>query len=273
MKTDTLFKHISETMKKESDQIREQYDHKSSSGHNREEIVRNFLRRYLPERFGISTGTVISAKGDRSNQCDIIIFDKQNSVSLYPAEHPNKLWPVESVYAVIEVKASLNKKELNKSINDCKKLKELEKKIPDFKNLSSSPLKDNILYVLWSFEHSWGPNHIAVKQHIVEELKNAETKYHKYHPDFILILEQLLIQSGHFNELLRRWHWDNPEQIQALNRNRHRIEPLLPTCWHTKEHTLMIWYMWFNLWLSNAGNRAYNLMDYIPQDKTYGSVC
>ena len=269
MKTDTLFKHISETMKKESDQIREQYDHKSSSGHNREEIVRNFLRRYLPERFGISTGTVISAKGERSNQCDIIIFDKQNSVSLYPAEHPNKLWPVESVYAVIEVKAVLNQASLKKSIDDCEKLKKLEKTFPDFKKPSSCSLKDNILYVLWSFEHTWKTDNLAEKQRIIEKLKKTETKYH---PDFILVLEQLLIQSGYFHELVGRWYQGNPEQIQMLGELKEKFTSPNPIYYDSKEYTLMMWYIFFNGWLRNTGDRVHDLVNYIPQDKTYGMM-
>ena len=47
--------------------------HPGELGTGREEIIRRFLRAYLPKRFEVSTGFAFDSKGDVSQQSDIII--------------------------------------------------------------------------------------------------------------------------------------------------------------------------------------------------------
>ena len=49
--------------------------HPGELGTDREEVVRSFLRAYLPKRFEISTGFVFDASGLVSKQIDVIIAD------------------------------------------------------------------------------------------------------------------------------------------------------------------------------------------------------
>ena len=47
--------------------------HPGELGVGREEIIRRFLRAYIPARFEVSTGFVFDSKGNLSKQLDIVI--------------------------------------------------------------------------------------------------------------------------------------------------------------------------------------------------------
>lgn len=63
---------------------------------------------YLPNRYAVAKGVVIDADGNESEQIDVIIYDRQYSY-LVLKHNETFLIPAESVYAVFEVKQSLNK--------------------------------------------------------------------------------------------------------------------------------------------------------------------
>ena len=48
--------------------------HPGEFGTYREEIVKSLLKSILPQKFGISSGFVITKNGNISTQCDIIIY-------------------------------------------------------------------------------------------------------------------------------------------------------------------------------------------------------
>lgn len=68
--------------------------HPGELGVGREEVIRRFLRSYLPLRFDISTGFVFDSKGYVSKQLDIIIanalvcprFETAGGIRFYPCE-------------------------------------------------------------------------------------------------------------------------------------------------------------------------------------------
>ena len=49
--------------------------HAGDKGENREEILRDFLARHLPGRYGITKGHVVTRDGSLSHSADIIIYD------------------------------------------------------------------------------------------------------------------------------------------------------------------------------------------------------
>lgn len=79
--------------------------HPGESGRAREEIVRRFLRRFVPQGLGIDTGFVIDATGKISRQVDIVIYRDNYHPILEIGGLKHFL--VESVVAVIENKASI----------------------------------------------------------------------------------------------------------------------------------------------------------------------
>lgn len=84
---------------------------------NDELRVREFLRRVLPRRFSIGTGFIVCSKEGvpPSPQTDIVIYDEFHNSPLH-RELAADVFPVEMVYATVEVKAALRRQDL-KSIS------------------------------------------------------------------------------------------------------------------------------------------------------------
>ena len=89
--------------------------HMGERGRIAEEIIRGVLQRTLPKRFSLGTGVLISASGASSSQTDIVIFDNDHNSPLL-SEFGVGVYPVEIVYATIEVKSVLKKRELGTSL-------------------------------------------------------------------------------------------------------------------------------------------------------------
>ncbi len=87
------------------------FEHKSTKGAASEQDWLGLLRAYLPKRYQAQPAFVLNAEGRSSKQIDIAIFDALGSSPLYP--HKSGVYvPVESVYAVVEVKTKLTATEL-----------------------------------------------------------------------------------------------------------------------------------------------------------------
>ncbi len=86
---------------------------------NETHLVR-MLRRYLPAKFGIGTGFLVSGgeHGTMSPQCDIIIYDALNNAPFYFSE-AWQIYPIEMVYGVIEVKTSIKRDNLKSAFTNC----------------------------------------------------------------------------------------------------------------------------------------------------------
>ena len=84
--------------------------HYGERGRNDEEHLRQFLHRVLPRRFSIGTGFIVCSDQSKkkSGQTDIIISDQFWNSPLY-RELAAEVYPVETVYATIEVKGLLDK--------------------------------------------------------------------------------------------------------------------------------------------------------------------
>jgi hypothetical protein len=114
-----------------ADQSREQLHtlmpHGGELGRITEEIIKGVLERMLPKRFSLGTGIVINADGEASAQTDIVIYDNFFNCPLL-SEYGARLFPVECVYATIEVKSVLTRRDLRKSLDDIMRLRKVGKK-------------------------------------------------------------------------------------------------------------------------------------------------
>lgn len=96
--------------------------HAGLMGSENEVALVNLLREFLPSKFGIeNSGIVIDQKGRKSRQCDIVIYDSES----YP-KYFRKVFPIEVVYGVIEVKTLMNKGEAKKSLQNIGAINNLE---------------------------------------------------------------------------------------------------------------------------------------------------
>lgn len=77
-----------------------------AKGTTTEGAWQELLRRYLPSRYKVESGFVISAKGQISEQIDCIVYDGTFTPTFF-TEHDMSHIPAEAVYAVFEIKQSV----------------------------------------------------------------------------------------------------------------------------------------------------------------------
>jgi hypothetical protein len=100
--------------------------HLGERGRNEELRVRKFLEGVLPARFSVGSGFVVSSNKalGHSPQMDVIIYDNVFNAAIF-REVSADVYPIEMVYAVIEVKRLLQKKDLPKILRDIKHIRAL----------------------------------------------------------------------------------------------------------------------------------------------------
>jgi len=98
--------------------------HPGEFGGLREGLVRELLRNFLPESYGISEGFVVSPSGDISSQCDIIIYSRIHAPVIQPAER-QRFFPIESIVAVGEVKSVVDSVVLRDALEKLARVKEI----------------------------------------------------------------------------------------------------------------------------------------------------
>jgi hypothetical protein len=139
MDWEKLFQTSSSSMRSKFEEIRIAVEHRGLKGNANEQIVSEFLEKYLPSKIGFCTGEVIDSDGKRSKQIDVLAYDAATAPQFFQVGDI-RILPVESVYAVFEVKAFLNKDEIKNAFNNMLAIKSLEKKA-FFENLSATYTK------------------------------------------------------------------------------------------------------------------------------------
>jgi len=103
-----LFGGLQSQMAAELKAVRKNIAHTSTQGEAREAGWISLLERHLPLRYRIRRAFVVDAWGRLSEQIDAVIFDRQYSPFLL--DHQGACYvPAESVYAVLEIKPTLNR--------------------------------------------------------------------------------------------------------------------------------------------------------------------
>lgn len=111
--------------KETHEKFRELISHPLEKGRILEHIAVNFLRRFLPTRYSLGYGFVVNAEGKKSRQIDIVIYDAIDNVPIFLSDAIG-IFPVECVFAAIEVKTKLDKKELRSTLSSVKQLRSLK---------------------------------------------------------------------------------------------------------------------------------------------------
>ena len=123
---------VSKKMQIDFEGITSKIQHNGEKGTARENILEEYLKSYIPEKYSFSKGTIVDCKDVQSRQVDIIIHDKFLTPYLVDMDN-TKIVPIESVYGVVEVKSTLTKEELRKCVKNIESVRKLEKKtISDF---------------------------------------------------------------------------------------------------------------------------------------------
>ena len=80
--------------------------HKAELGFSREEVVRSFLRAYLPKRFDVSHGFAFDCTGAVSRQLDVIVSDA-GVAPMFEGPGGTRFVPCEAIVAAGQVKSVL----------------------------------------------------------------------------------------------------------------------------------------------------------------------
>lgn len=87
-------------------------------GEAREAVVRDFLKTWLPRKYQVGRGEIITSNGDRSRQMDVVVYDDFSSPVIFRQEDSPQVYPIESVYGVTEVKSHLTPAELDSALRN-----------------------------------------------------------------------------------------------------------------------------------------------------------
>jgi hypothetical protein len=98
--------------------------HPGEFGGFRESLVRDLLKNFLPEAYGVSQGFVVSPSGDISKQCDIVVYSLHHTPVIRTPEH-QRFFPIESVVAVGEVKSVIDGAKLKDALTKLVRIKEM----------------------------------------------------------------------------------------------------------------------------------------------------
>lgn len=83
--------------------------HEGLKGSENEKALADVLRDFLPTTYGVESNVlIIDRNGISSRQCDIVIYDNVQFPRYF-----RKVYPIEIVYAVIEVKTQLTKQQVD----------------------------------------------------------------------------------------------------------------------------------------------------------------
>ena len=106
----------------------------SIKGSSREEVIREFIRCFLPTSYAIGQGEVFSERNERSKQVDVIIHDELFS-PIFKTANGGILVPCEAVYGTAEVKTRLDKAGWRQSLENIASVKSLKRSSSDLTDI------------------------------------------------------------------------------------------------------------------------------------------
>lgn len=132
----SYFMGLTKQIQAELEYMNDIIEHMGEKGRANERIIRDMLIKFLPKKYHIGSGIIIDREGNSSKQCDIIIYDKEYHPDFF-GQRSTVLYPVDAVYASIEVKTKLDQKEIKNAIENIISVKSLNL-IPEHISISGS---------------------------------------------------------------------------------------------------------------------------------------
>jgi hypothetical protein len=214
-----LLTNFNKELVDELDKGRDTADHPTARGDSSELAWREMLEQYLPKRYAASSGFVVDASGDTSQQIDLIVYDRQYSPFIFQ-DRAKRYIPAESVYAIFEIKQALNKSHIEyaqEKAESVRKLKRTSLPVPNVYG-TSKPKELHFIHAgLLCFNSDWSPpfgqpfekallagtgeqaiNQVCVAQNGYFEIDDEKQIYHGAQPVtyFFMRLVNMLQQKG-----------------------------------------------------------------------------
>ncbi|MFP3388533.1 DUF6602 domain-containing protein [Brevibacillus sp. SIMBA_040] len=179
--------------------------HWVSDGTHKEAILQDVLKRFLPQKYAISSGFILSKDGELcSKQIDIIIYDQASPVLFN--SHNFVIIPDQYVRAIIEVKTSLS---VGTKLTDA--LENLYS-VQTIMNQTS----DNVYFGIFSFGYqdfsSIGPGNVA--QRLFTKITEFYQQKRLYDTSLtnIQFLQKMTLSSLCMNGQLYGLHWNDSKR-------------------------------------------------------------
>ncbi|EKO3865884.1 hypothetical protein JFR02_005074 [Vibrio harveyi] len=135
------YQAIAQSIEAEVSSINNLFHHQGVKGQGNENILENLLRKFLPKKYAVGTGVVIDQEGRQSKQCDIVIYDAFNYPEIFSQTEIN-FFPIDFVYAVIEIKTTLDQQKMNEAIENIRSVRSLKYIKQTFRETPTEPIKD-----------------------------------------------------------------------------------------------------------------------------------
>lgn len=153
--------------------------HAGLRGRAREIFAKDLLTPFLSPNVDTCTGIIVDSQGGSSRQIDIIIYDKTLIPSLMFTGEEG-IVPIESVLATIEVKSTLTRNELFKSVQNAHSVKNLKARFTDV--MSQTPEKSSPICCVFSFSSDCKPKAELTRLNEIVLKVNRGTKNKVYVP-------------------------------------------------------------------------------------------
>lgn len=108
-------------------EMRIRIQHNLEDGKYREYLVKRILSKIVPSKYEITNGFVIDSDNNKSDEMDIIIYDKSYVPPFFDETYT--VVPIEAVIAIIQIKTTLTWSELKSSIDNLNSIDKLKAKI------------------------------------------------------------------------------------------------------------------------------------------------
>lgn len=102
--------------------------HPGTRGSLAENLLRELIREFLPQRWAVGTGFIMNADRRRSNQVDLLIYDQFATSPIYRDGELVILSPGVTKVAV-EVKSYLNQQEISNAYNNIQSVKQVDSSV------------------------------------------------------------------------------------------------------------------------------------------------
>lgn len=128
----------------------------------------DWLKDYLPKRYSVDKAYIIDCNGKISEQIDIVIYDKQYTPFVF--KNGNAIYiPAESVYAIFEVKQSINKQYIEYAASKAASVRNLYRTSAPIHHAGGitepKPLH-NIIAGILTLSSDWVTNSTSLDEHL-----------------------------------------------------------------------------------------------------------
>ncbi len=156
---DQLFQGLHRRLEAELGIARDTIEHPGVKGTDSEDAWLKMLREHLPERYTVNRATVIDSEGNCSDHIDVVVHDRQYSP--FVLNRGSTLYvPAESVYAVLEVKQSINAEQVRYAggkIASVRTLHRTSMPVPTLDGIRPAKPLHRIIGGLVALESDWKP--------------------------------------------------------------------------------------------------------------------